>query len=312
MNNTTSRAARWMLAAGLLCCCAQSAFAQAGMTNLAQGKPVVATSYEEGNPAEAAVDGKDDTRWSADSEALPQQLQVDLGEAKDIGGVTLRWAKDGAVYGYRVEGSADKRNWTVLSDQRQNGETAPLHKLLVVGRGVRYVLITVTGVEQDTWPSIRELAVYSADDVKKLSADEAKSWWGEAKPDLAAGKPTSSSSDQDGHPSNEAVDGDMSTRWCASSGATPAWWQVDLQKPCDLTGLAVTWEQPGRNYLWKVEGSAGGKTWQMLSDQTATKSERQTQTASFDAKGIQHVRLTVTGAPDGSWPSIWEVKVYGK
>ncbi|MBI5834685.1 MAG: discoidin domain-containing protein [Armatimonadetes bacterium] len=312
MKASTGRLARLLMAAGLVWCSAQSAFGQAGMTNLALGKPVSVTSSEDENPAKSAVDGKDDTRWSADSGALPQQLQIDLGEARDVGGVTIRWAKDGAAYGYKVEGSVDKRNWTMLSDQRQNGETVALHRLLVAGKGVRYVLITVTGTEPDTWPSICEAAVYSADDTKKLSADELKSWWGEARPDLAAGRPTSSSSDQDGHPSGHAVDGDMGTRWCANGGTVPAWWQVDLGKPHDLTGLSVVWEQAGKNYLWKVEGSADGQTWQMLSDQTATKSERQSQKVTLDAKGIGHVRVTVTGAPDGSWPSIWEVKVYGQ
>ena len=61
-----------------------------GTTDAAQGKPATASSVEGGNVAAAAFDGNTGTRWSS-AFADPQWLQVDLGAAATICGVTLRW-----------------------------------------------------------------------------------------------------------------------------------------------------------------------------------------------------------------------------
>jgi len=46
-----------------------------------------------------------------------------------------------------------------------------------------------------------------------------------------------------------------------------------LQQPQDLTGCRVTWEFGDRKYQYKVEGSADGKAWSMLSDHLAVSAE---------------------------------------
>ena len=65
-----------------------------------------------------------------------------------------------------------------------------------------------------------------------------------------------------------AIDGDPTTRWCANGPDAPQWWQVDLGKREDLSGIRILWEQDGVEYKYKIEGSDDGKTWIMLSDQT--------------------------------------------
>ncbi len=130
--------------------------------------------------------------------------------------------------------------------------------------------------------------------------------------DLARGKPATASSTQSpDHRPGAAVDGNPETRWCADGDSAPQWWQVDLGKAQDLTGIRIVWEQDGVNYRYKVEGSEDGKGWTLLSDQTKTDSRDQDRTHEFLARGVRHVRVTATGLQGGAWASIFEVQVHG-
>src|SRR5262249_47145614 len=125
--------------------------------------------------------------------------------------------------------------------------------------------------------------------------------------DLARGKTAiASSTESPDHSPAAAVDGNPETRWCADGDSVPQHWQVDLGKPQDLTGIRILWEQKGVNYQYKVEGSADGRDWLTLSDQTKTDSREQDRTHPLLARGIRHVRVTVTGLQPGAWASIFE------
>lgn len=127
---------------------------------------------------------------------------------------------------------------------------------------------------------------------------------------LAHKKPATASGAQAGHPASDAVDDDPSTRWCAPDNGTGYTWQVDLGKPEDLKGCQIAWEFDNRAYQYKIEGSADGKTWTLLSDQSKAEAGPQVRQHPFDAKGTRHVRLTVTGVPSGSWASFTEFEVF--
>jgi hypothetical protein len=132
---------------------------------------------------------------------------------------------------------------------------------------------------------------------------------------LALHKPaTASSIENDDQSAAKANDGDDDTHWCADdepeNGAE--WWQVDLEKPADLSGCEITWPYDGKQYRYKVEGSADRKAWEMLSDQTQTTDRTRVRDLKFEnARGIRYVKITVTGFDPGCWASISEVKVYG-
>jgi hypothetical protein len=57
---------------------------------------------------------------------------------------------------YIVEGSADRRTWSVLSDCRKTEDLSQVQKLKFAATGIRYVRITVSGVFADPviWASI--------------------------------------------------------------------------------------------------------------------------------------------------------------
>ncbi|WP_435018733.1 DUF7133 domain-containing protein [Tundrisphaera sp. TA3] len=129
--------------------------------------------------------------------------------------------------------------------------------------------------------------------------------------DLARGKTATASSSQDDAKKPEfAVDGDDDSRWCADGGSPDQWLQVDLGKPETLTGCRVLWEFEGP-YRYKVEGSADGKAWAILSDQTKASATDADRTHKFDARGIRHVRLSVTSLGEGQWASLYSFEVLG-
>lgn len=131
---------------------------------------------------------------------------------------------------------------------------------------------------------------------------------------LALGKTTSASTwqEENGHATQNAVDGDYSTRWCANNDQTGNWWQVDLGQPEEIKGTRVTWEFDNRHYQYTVEGSADGKEWKTLVDATKDEPKPQSDERKFDAKDIRYVKITISGLSAGAWASFFEFEVLGK
>jgi hypothetical protein len=91
------------------------------LVELAQGKPITASSSESTHPAADANDGDGETRWASES-TDPQWIQVDLGAPSRISRVNLDWE---AAYGrsYQIQLSNDGENWTdVFSTTTGDGD----------------------------------------------------------------------------------------------------------------------------------------------------------------------------------------------
>jgi type 1 glutamine amidotransferase/HEAT repeat protein len=129
---------------------------------------------------------------------------------------------------------------------------------------------------------------------------------------LALNKPATASGSQPGHDPAHAVDENLETRWCAPDNGDGYWWQVDLQKPEEVTGCRIAWEGEGKAYQYKIAGSADGSTWRTLVEPTGHDARPQNDEHKFAASGIRYVRVTVTKAPAGAWASFWEFEVFGK
>ena len=84
-----------------------------GTTDVALNRPATASSMQSSGTAAAnAVDGNLGTRWSS-AFSDPQWLQVDLGSAQSICGVTLNWEN---AYGkaFQIQTSPDGATWTSI------------------------------------------------------------------------------------------------------------------------------------------------------------------------------------------------------
>jgi F5/8 type C domain len=134
---------------------------------------------------------------------------------------------------------------------------------------------------------------------------------------LAAGKKSSASTYQVGNENAKGNDGDVTTKWCASSGTFPQWWRVDLGATHSLSSFSVTWEHPDRNYTYKIETSQNDSVYAVQASLSGTGS---VQGDSFPANtSARYVRVTVTDAAPGiyagttypTWACFFELSITG-
>jgi hypothetical protein len=90
---------------------------------------------------------------------LLMNIKVDLGASYNLTGSEVMWEKSGKVYKYKVEVSADNTNWTLKADKTNNTSAAQTQSDSFSG-AVRYVRITVTGMEPGCWASFFEFRVF--------------------------------------------------------------------------------------------------------------------------------------------------------
>ncbi len=141
----------------------------------------------------------------------------------------------------------------------------------------------------------------------------------QAKPAPARGVPANAtfvkvtvSSQQVEHPQYHAVDGAGQTRWCASSEAYPQWYQMELEKPQELTGIRISWEKNNIVYRYQVDVSSDGKDWKLAADESKNDKAGDT-TATFARTTAKFLRITCLGSSQpANWASIWEVSVEGQ
>ncbi len=124
---------------------------------------------------------------------------------------------------------------------------------------------------------------------------------------FAAGKVATASTVETANHTNlaaNALDGKHDTRWCASSDASPQWWQVDLGNRTAFRFLAVAFENDPKGYGFEILISDDGVTWhphfiKKLGDSAPM-------TIDKPAMG-RYVRVMFTDLNKGRWASIREV-----
>ncbi len=130
---------------------------------------------------------------------------------------------------------------------------------------------------------------------------------------LAYQQATSASSEETGKENfaKKAVDGDLSTRWCASGGSPGEWLQIDLASEQAIGGIRLHWEQPNNAYKYRIEGSTDAQSWQVLVDQSENKKNRRVVSHETDPAKTKarYIKITYLGSKSGGWGSLFEVEV---
>ena len=99
------------------------------------------------------------------------------------------------------------------------------------------------------------------------------------------------------------------TRWCSNSSGYPAWWQVDLGTAQQVNKAVISWfDDGGRSYKYRVEGSLNGTDYFTLADRTGNTTPYTT--ADVFAGTARWVRIYVTGG-SADYPSIYDAQIYG-
>lgn len=135
---------------------------------------------------------------------------------------------------------------------------------------------------------------------------------------LSEGKPALASSSQS--PSNDASaanDGDLSSRWIASSSGYPQSWRVDLGAAHTLRGAVIRWyAASARFYKYKIELSNDDINYVTAVDKTNNIQTGDSYDTLPSTAEYRYLRVTVTGSGAGtgssnSLASFYECQVFG-
>lgn len=257
--------------------------------NIALQQAVSASSSESAHPANYAVDGNPNTRWSSEY-SDDQWLTVDLGQYHRIDGVKLTW-ENARARDYVIEASNDGQTWSLVKTVLHNTENVNINTGLE-GYG-RYVRIK--GLKRASWwgYSIYEMEVYGEVVARRNLALKRNVQW---------------SSQQDAHRAGWATDGNPNTRW-SSEYSDDQWLSVDLGAKYLVDEVRIEWEV-ARALNYDLEVSLDGLNWTQAravrgnQDTTNVLGDIQREARYVRMKGIN--RATIWGY------SIYELEVYGQ
>ena len=107
-----------------------------------------------------------------------------------------------------------------------------------------------------------------------------------------------------------AVDGDLSTRWCTQGQGIGQTWQVELEKESYVRSLRIHWEKDDAIYKYKIHASADGQDWIEIIDQSGNNKKLKVTPHKVDSPNTKFLRVTFLGAGGGFWGSFWEFEAY--
>jgi hypothetical protein len=127
--------------------------------NFAENRAVSASSHQPANPPHAAVDGDEETRWSAASPNPDQSLEFDFSEVRPLKCFVLEFEREAKNYGYTIEASPDGQQWESIVEQPPSDEPqwgGPRTGVHDVDATARYVRIRFNELRAGAWAGLRE------------------------------------------------------------------------------------------------------------------------------------------------------------
>ena len=126
---------------------------------------------------------------------------------------------------------------------------------------------------------------------------------------VSQGDATADSSDDGVNVPGNGNDGNLSTRWAASTGTYPQWWAVDLGDKYILQSATIDWyNAASRYYQYDIQVSSDGVNYTTVVNKTGNTTMGNT-TDTFSATN-RYVRVYVTGASAG-YASFYECQLFG-
>ena len=125
-------------------------------------------------------------------------------------------------------------------------------------------------------------------------------------------RPTSAQSEESNKQNfaRNAVDGDLTTRWCSQGVGLGQTWQVELEKASHVRSLRIHWEKDDAIYKYKIHASANGEDWDEIVDQSGNKTKAMITPHVVDSPDTKFLRVTYLGASGNYWASFWEFEAY--
>ncbi|MBI2300059.1 MAG: discoidin domain-containing protein [Armatimonadetes bacterium] len=213
----------------------------------------LASSVQDGHPYEAALDRDPDTRWCASGGELPQWYAVDLGAPTEVTGLDLLWEFDTVRYRFKVDGGDDRKAWRALADltAEPGAGNGPVK---LKPATVRWLRLTIVGVGQGKWASLRELRLT----VRRNGKDAA---WNPPPPTPPDPRET------DRFASNDFDDRDwhdlkVPANWEIEGFSVPTYWGPDNTVGLYRRWIDVPESFAGHRVYWHFDGvNNGAEVW---------------------------------------------------
>ncbi|WP_028550138.1 discoidin domain-containing protein [Paenibacillus sp. UNC451MF] len=120
---------------------------------------VTASSAQEGNGEERAIDGDMNTRWSADNTPW---IQLDLGSQKPVSGLGIAFYNGTTRYfNLDIAISQDGQTWEKVQNGVSSGTSSNMEYFGFAQEQARYIRVTGYGNSVNAWNSYSEMAVFS-------------------------------------------------------------------------------------------------------------------------------------------------------
>jgi hypothetical protein len=116
-----------------------------------------ASSFLAGHEPGFALDGDPTLSWEPRPDDHSPSLLVDLGEIREIGGLTIEWVPGRGAGDYVVEGSTDGNEWTLLrAVGGGNGGKDPVY---LPETETRWLRLSIAGGTGGSKPAVRDLTI---------------------------------------------------------------------------------------------------------------------------------------------------------
>ncbi|MBQ4551177.1 MAG: discoidin domain-containing protein [Oscillospiraceae bacterium] len=286
--------------------------------NLALGKAVTVSSYEDGTNFDGSkiTDGSRETasRWGTGQNAgAGEWAEIDLGAVAAIKQIDIYFERSDAeqnILSYQVEFYANGAYTTVYT----KSEKALQHENIVLteAQPAEKVKITILNADGGTmgWVNvgITEVELYGDTHAEAPAAN----------PNIALNKPATASNVEGGtsFTADKAVDGSTTTRWATDQNVTNPWIEIDLDDGSVIKQINIMFERAGANQNildFIIEAEVNG-TYQTIYDHDGTRSDQRLTIVLDEAVTADKMKLTVTSYDGGTagWASvsIIEIEVY--
>ncbi|CAE7196444.1 unnamed protein product [Symbiodinium necroappetens] len=299
--------------------------------NLAQGKPVLASSFR--SPTEhayRAVDGMLETHW-ASALAPEQWIWVDLLGAYDLTSVLVLWGSDFPGQ-YSIQTAPNGIDWTTAAVEtgmagavrttfpeqvtgqwirilcHSNTGCGSIDELRIFGADPSFLSTTVTttqpGASASTTPSTSEGATTITTEGSTTSTSAATTGSRPGAVNLALNKPALAST---GLFQTRAVDGSLTTQWSSLPGDQTPWLWVDLRGRHDVSEVVISWasEFPAE---FRLEAGYSAAHWTPVI--TAAGQANSEVRVVFNPVNLQFLRVLCMDLGSSSGCSIRELEVF--
>ena len=249
MRHATKRLLALVLAAAMILSLVPAAARAEENENLALGKNVTVSSYEDGTNFDGSkiVDGSREaaSRWGTGQDAgAGEWAEIDLGAAEAIKQIDIYFERSDAeqnILAYQVEFYADGAYTTVYT----KNEKALQHENIVLDEAKQAEKVKITILDADggtlNWVNVGIIEVELYGEIHEEEPVVSDN--------LALNRPATCSNVEAGtsFTADKAVDGSTTTRWATDTNVTNPWIEIDLDDGSVLKQFNIMFERSGAN-----------------------------------------------------------------